>query len=152
MLQQTFLSKDWKFWKKSLTLHINLKKKKKKLLTLANLLLHKLEISFEIYNNGKNSLRHLKFNAFNNWKTFLPHTSNFQWVEELSSTHFSNLKVGILNTSKNFLPNTFTLKLDTFKKLEEWIFHTWKISNTLKKFLPHLPLTWKWTPIPFVTL
>jgi len=33
-----------------------LKKKKKKLLTLANLLLHKLEISLETCNNGKNSL------------------------------------------------------------------------------------------------
>jgi len=36
----------------------------------------------------------------------------------------SNLKVEVLNNSKNSLPKTFTLKLDTFKKLIKQVFHT----------------------------
>jgi hypothetical protein len=44
------------------------------------------------------------------------------WKEDILNTKtttntLSNLKVEVLNNSKNSLPNTFTLKLDTFKKI-----------------------------------
>jgi hypothetical protein len=68
------------------------------------------------------------------------------WKEDIlnmKTITLSNLKVEVFNNSKNSLPNTFTLKLDTFKKLKKQVFHTWKAYNTLKKSLPHLPLTWK---------
>jgi hypothetical protein len=62
--------------------------------TLEIFFLHKLRISRETCKNGKKlSLTHLKFEAFNKLKTFLPHTSNFNVetfnnLKNLSSTHF----------------------------------------------------------------
>jgi hypothetical protein len=101
-----------------LTTHVNLKEKNK-ILSLANLLLHKLETC----NDAKNSL----------W-----HTWNFT-LSTTQRTFFHTPQ--IFNESKNSLAHTFTLKFDTFKKLEEQVFHAWKTYNTLKKSLPHLPFT-----------
>jgi hypothetical protein len=100
------LSKDWKLWKKSLTTHVNLKGKKK-VLSLANL--HKLETC----NNAKNSL----------WPI---------WNFTLSITQrafFHTLQT--FNELKNSFAHTFTLKLDTFKKL-------WRTSFSHLKNLEHL--------------
>jgi hypothetical protein len=82
--------------------------------------MHKLEISLETCNNGKEfSLTHLKLEAFNDLKTFLPHTSNFN-VETLNKLKnslphtFSNFNVEIFNKSKNFFTHDFNLKLKDF--------------------------------------
>jgi hypothetical protein len=76
---------------------------------------------------------------------------------------FSNFKVEILNNSKSSLPNTFTLKLDSFKKLEDRVFPHLKnlqleeIFSTppihLESFTISLyATTWRWTTTLFVTL
>jgi hypothetical protein len=88
--------------------------------------LHKLEISLETCNNGKEfSLTHLKFEVLYNLKTYFQHTSNFN--------------VETFNNLKNFLPHTFNLKLKNLKNIHPHL----KTYNTLKKSLPHLPFTWK---------
>jgi hypothetical protein len=67
----------------------------------------------------KLSLTHLKLHTFNNLKTFLPHTSNFQWIKELSSTHFH---LETCYFKKNLNNKFFTLeKLTT---LWRSLFHT----------------------------
>jgi hypothetical protein len=80
--------------------------------------LHKLEISLKTCNNGKEfSLTHLKLEAFNNFKTSLPHTSKLN-VETLNNSKnflahtFSNFNIETFNKLKNFLPHTFNLKLE----------------------------------------
>jgi hypothetical protein len=73
-----------------LTLHVNLKNK---LLTLANLLLHKLEISFETCNNGKNPLWHTWSLMFSTTRRPFFHT--FQTFKESKNSFphiFSNFK------------------------------------------------------------
>ncbi len=88
-------------------------------------------------------LTHLKLDTFNNSKTSFLHTSNFQWIKELSSTRFLKIQNWNYQQLKNLSSKHFHLTTCYFQKLKERVFHTWKTYNTLKKFLPHLPLTWK---------
>ncbi len=74
------LSKDWKFWKKSLTL--------------------------------------LKLDAFNNSKTSFPHTSNFQWIKELSLSHFLKLESWSSQQLKELSSKHFHLETWYFQKLK----------------------------------
>jgi hypothetical protein len=93
---------------------------KEKPLSLANLLLLKLEIfSWNLQQCKKLSLTHLKLHTFNNSKTFVPHTSNFQWNKELSSTHF-HLETCYLK--KNLKNKFFTF--EKFTTLWRNLFHT----------------------------
>jgi hypothetical protein len=64
----------------------------------------------------------------NNSKNSLPHT-------------FSNFNVETLNNLKNSLLHTLNLKLK-LKDLKNTLPHL-RAYNTLKKSIPHLPLTWK---------
>jgi hypothetical protein len=97
-----------------------------------------LNANVQTFNESKNSLPH----------TFTLKLDTFKKPEEISSTPLTHLENGLLlslhpcklkafpqtqtpffhtpqtfNESKNSLPHTFTLKLDTFKKLEEQDFH-----------------------------
>jgi len=102
MLQQTLSWKIESFGRKSLTPHVNLKRKTS--ITCKSFITQAWNFTWNLQQWEKLSLTHLKLHAFNNSKSFLPHTSNFQWVKKLSSTHFH-------------------LKTKNFQKLEE-IFST----------------------------
>jgi hypothetical protein len=94
----------------------------KKPLNIWKNFLHKLEISFETYNNCKYlCLAHLKLEAFNNLKTSLPQTSNFN--------------VETFNILKNSFTHTWNLNI------QKTFFHIWNFITLLKKSLPRLPFT-----------
>jgi hypothetical protein len=86
------------------------KLEKKNLLSLTSLLLHKLEISLETCTMGKLSLTHFKLHTFNNSKSFFSHTSNFQWIEELSFTHFHLESSYFQKTWKNLFHTSHSLR------------------------------------------
>ncbi len=79
-------SKNWKLWKKSLTTYLYLKRKTFNHLQVFYYI--SLRFHLKLAQWEKLSLTHLKLHTFNNSKSFLPHILNFQWIEELSSTHF----------------------------------------------------------------
>jgi hypothetical protein len=98
------------------------KRLQKKPLNIWKNFLHKFKISFETYNNCKYLyLAHLKLEAFNNLKTSLPQTSNFN-VETF-----------------NILKNSFTLTWNL--NIQKPFFHIWNFITLLKKSLPRLPFT-----------
>jgi hypothetical protein len=86
MLQQTFSQKIESFGRKSLTLHVSLKRKTS--ITCKSFITQAWNFTWNLQQCEKLSLTHLKLDTFNNSKNFLAHTSNFQWIEELSSTLF----------------------------------------------------------------
>jgi hypothetical protein len=69
-----------------LTPHVNLKKKI--YITCKSFVTQAWNFTWNLQQCEKNSLKHLKLHTFNNSKSFFPQTSNFQWIEELSSTQF----------------------------------------------------------------
>ncbi len=91
------------------------------------------------------SLTHLKLEAFNNSKNFLPHFFkhqrwNFQQLEKLSSTHFQ-FKTWNLRTWRTFF---HTREVTTIWKS---LFHT---SHSLGNVVSSLyATTWRWTPTHF---
>jgi hypothetical protein len=108
MLQQTLSQKIKSFERKSLTLHVNLKRK--------------TSIIWQIFYYS--SLKFgLKLATMRKTLFDTLETSHFQQLEDLSSTHFKlsmNRRtlfhtLQTFNESKNSLPHTFTLKLATLK-------------------------------------
>jgi len=99
--------------------------KKRKLLTLTNLLLHKLEISLETCNNGN---------------FFFWHTWNFT-LSTVRSPFFHTLQT--FNESKNSLPHTFwnfKVEILTTWKTFFQTFSPWNLtlSKTWRTSFPHL--------------
>jgi hypothetical protein len=86
MLQQTLSQKIKSFGRKSLTPHVNLKRKAS--ITCKSFITQAWNFIWNLQQCEKLSLTHLKLHTFNNSNSFLSHTSNFQWIEEFSSTHF----------------------------------------------------------------
>jgi hypothetical protein len=84
----------------------------------------------------KLSSTHLKHSTYR--RTFL---DTFSWISKLK---FSTTRRTLFQTLSPW-------NLILFKTWKQ-VFHTWKTYNTLKKSLPHLPLTCKWILILFVTL
>jgi hypothetical protein len=80
------LSKDWKLWKK--IFDPSRKLEKKNFYHLQIFYYTTWNFTWNLQQCEKLFLIHLKLHTFNNSKSFLPHTSNFQWIEELCCTHF----------------------------------------------------------------
>jgi len=101
MLQQTLFEKIESFGRKSLTLHVNLKRKTS--IICKYFLTQAWNFTWNLQQCEKLSLTHLKLHTFNTQRTFFHTPQTF-------------------NESKNSLPHTFTLKFNTFKNLKNKFF------------------------------
>ncbi len=145
MLQQTLSQNIESFGRKSLTLHANLKRKTS--ITYKSFITQAWNFTWNLQQCKKLSLTHLKLHIFNNSKSFLPHTSNFQWMEKLSSTHFHFETWYFQKTWRNLFHTFHTLrngllfslqpcKLKTFLQIQRPFIHTPQIFNESKNSLP----------------
>ncbi len=91
-------------------------------------------------------------------------TRSFQQLKDLSCTHFKlaiDRRTFFLTLSQTSKLKFSITRKTLFQTLSPWnlivsknwkikFFHTWKIYNNLKKFLPHLPFTWKVLQSPYM--
>jgi hypothetical protein len=133
MLQQTLSQKIESFGRKSLTPHVDLKRKTS--ITCKSFITQAWNFTWNLQQCEKLSLTHLKLHTFNNSKSFLPHTSNFQWIEEFSFTHFHLETWYFKKNLKKSFPH-----LSLIQKWTSILFaslQTKSLPSTSKTFLPH---------------
>jgi hypothetical protein len=83
---------------------------------ITNNLLKRLKILEEIFHTSR------KLDVFNNLRTFLPHTSNIQRIEELSSIHFLKIQCWNSQQLEELSSKHFHLETWYFQKLEKQVF------------------------------